>query len=137
MEKSRKRRFWLVGTGVLIILIIISTFLMLRFLQQSKEEGSNKLSFAFTDSINGVGINVSGQKMPNGKSLADIAKGSNATTEVASKYGTIYIGTNHNGPQWVFFERDNTLVLINSSGTISNEAWKNYIETLKLPSGSS
>jgi len=136
MEKSRKRLFWLIGAGLLVVVIVISTILVLRFLQHQKEEGSNKLTFAFTDSIDGIDINVSGQKMPTDESLADIAKSSNATTEVASKYGTIYIGTNHNGPQWVFYKRNSTLVLINSSATISSDAWKNYVENLKLPESS-
>ncbi|MFZ1301224.1 MAG: hypothetical protein WAQ27_01425 [Candidatus Microsaccharimonas sp.] len=92
--------------------------------------------YAFTDSINGVSINVSQQELPKtfvgnvDSKVAEVAKNYNATTEFKAGDTKVYIGTSAQGPQSVIFIKDNLLVLIKSQKKIEQDAWKEYIQSL-------
>lgn len=93
--------------------------------------------FAYSDSVNGVSINISEQPLPDtfktdtdGK-IADLAKSYNATDKINADGTTVYIGTSAKGPQSTIFTKDNLLILIKSQAKIEDKAWITYIDSLK------
>lgn len=94
--------------------------------------------FVFVDSISGVSINVSQQKLPKEFSvnpyqhIADLAKGYNANTQIKAGDTVAYIGSSANGPQSVIFTKNSLLVLIKSWSALSDGEWIAYIKNLEL-----
>lgn len=92
--------------------------------------------FAYADKIGGVAIAVSQQPLPASfkgsvaSSVAELAKGYNATVKVEAKDTTAYIGTSAKGPQSVIFTKKDLLILIKSQQKISNDDWSKYITSL-------
>ncbi|MFZ1360712.1 MAG: hypothetical protein WAS27_01615 [Candidatus Saccharimonadales bacterium] len=92
--------------------------------------------FAYSDYINDVRITVSQQPLAGttgqriDEKVADIAKKFNATTKITAGDTAVYIGTSSKGPQSVIFAKDQTLVLIKSQATITNDLWQRYIMSL-------
>ncbi len=106
---------------------------------ETKTAPSGDTFYAFNDSINGVGIRVSQQALPDSfktntsQKIAELAKGYNATTPLTTDTTSVtaYIGSSAKGPQSVIFAKDDSLVLIQSEGVISNAAWATYIASLQ------
>lgn len=92
--------------------------------------------YVFTDTIDGVAINVSQQPLPaafkenTDTKVAELAKGYNATKTITVDDIQVYIGTSARGPQSVIFTKNELLVLIKSQDTIEVDLWKQYIEAL-------
>ncbi len=93
--------------------------------------------FAYPDSINGVGISVSQQALPDSfkadvtESVAGLAKSYNATTTAQAAESTVYIGDSAKGPQSVIFTKNNLLIMIKSQQKIPTDAWVQYITSLQ------
>lgn len=87
--------------------------------------------FSYSDSIDDVTIRVSEQVLPTSSTVADIAKGYNATDKITAGKQTVYIGNNFKGYQSVIFSKSGLLILIGSTAKISNDSWSNYIESLQ------
>jgi len=89
-------------------------------------------AFAYSDSIDDVTVRISEQQLPGGsQSVAEIAKGYNATNKITAGKITAYIGTSFKGPQSVIFAKNNLLILIGSTATINNDSWVSYINSLE------
>lgn len=92
--------------------------------------------YDFMDSINGVAIRVSQQKLPENfkqatdDSIAKLAKGYNANRSFDAIGTKVYIGINTKGQQSLIFTRDSLLVFIVSGQTVPDDAWKDYIAKL-------
>lgn len=155
----------LIGAGVAVLIIAISIgVLVIRnnttrvadanspsfetVLPQGKDiselGGWNKLTppngepfFVFTDTIDGIGINVSQQPLPEAfkanrdTKIAELAKGYNATETFDANGIKVYIGNSAKGPQSVIFTKNELLVLITSKAKIKNDAWVKYITSLQ------
>lgn len=106
---------------------------------ETKTAPSGDTFYAFSDTINGVAIRVSQQALPasfktnTSQKIAELAKGYNATTPLTTDTTSVtaYIGSSARGPQSVIFAKDDSLVLIQSEGVISNAAWATYIASLR------
>lgn len=92
--------------------------------------------YAYTDKIEGVSVTVSQQPMPDkfgrntGSQVEKLAKGYNATEKIDADGTTVYVGTSAKGPQSVILTKDDLLILIKSQKKVSNDAWKNYVDSL-------
>lgn len=95
-------------------------------------------TYAYNDEINGVKISVSQSVLPEkdqadtDKKAAEIAKNFNATKKLQTRYSNAYIGNSAKGPQSLIFIKNQTLVLIKSANTISDESWEKYIDSLNF-----
>lgn len=164
MAALKKSSIIIISIIILLIVGIVITLLILQYKQN--EQGSVKPSFdtvlpngktndqvgdwtlvspenndpvyAYSDMIDGVGIIVSQQIVPEsfgddviGK-VEEMAKQFNATTKIQTDNGqTFYIGMSAKGPQWVILTKDNLLVLIKSDNKIPETGWKKYISSLR------
>lgn len=92
--------------------------------------------FAFTDKVGDVSLRVSEQPLGDDvdadKKIKEIAASFYATDKLVTRYATVYIGTSAKGPQSVIFAKNNILIMIQSSGKLSNDAWETYINTLNF-----
>lgn len=94
--------------------------------------------FAYSDTIDGVNISVSQQPLPQSfkgnvdGSIAELAKGYNATNKLDANGTTAYIGTSAKGPQSVILTRDGLLILIKSEKNIKDSSWERYIAQLEI-----
>ncbi len=95
-------------------------------------------TYQFNDSIDGKAISVSEQHLPanfssanSADALKKFAEGFNATKTLTVNSTTVYTGTSAQGPQWAIFARNDLLVIIRSTDTISDASWKQYITELK------
>lgn len=93
--------------------------------------------YVFVDSIGGVSVNVSQQRLP-GKfkgditnKMTDLARAYNANVKLDIDGTKVYIGTSAKGPQSVLFIKNDVLVLIKSWATISDADWTAYIKSLE------
>lgn len=92
--------------------------------------------FAYTDTIDGVSINVSQQPLPQSfigdteTQITELAKVYNANTKIDAGPVKVYIGSSSRGPQSVIFTKNSLLVLIKSDNNISDAAWANYVRAL-------
>lgn len=93
--------------------------------------------FAYGDKIENTAISVSQQPLPENfkndtdKKISELAESFGAATKIEVDGMTAYIGTSAKGPQSTILARNGTLVLIKSQATLSQDAWKEYIQTLK------
>jgi len=93
--------------------------------------------FAYADTIAGVHITVSEQRLPSvfrpdvSGSVADLAKSFSATDAVTVDGKTFYIGTSIKGPQSVILAMDDLLILIKSDSGLTDRQWSSYITALK------
>jgi hypothetical protein len=93
--------------------------------------------FAFTDTVDGVQLNVSQQQLPESlrtntaQEIAKLAEGFAANEKLVAGDTTAYLGTSIRGPQSVIFVKQNLLILIKSSTKLSNERWIAYITSLR------
>lgn len=103
--------------------------------QRVSPPGSNPV-YAYADTIDGVGVDVSQQPVPNGwkpdvqDRVATLAKSYNASVKITAGSTTVYVGTSSQGPQSVIFTKNNLLVLIKSTGNIPASGWANYAKSL-------
>src|SRR5690606_12208141 len=80
--------------------------------------------FAYTDSIESVGISVSQQPLPAAFSgnvanrVKQLAEGYSATTVIEAGGTQAYIGRSARGPQSVILAKNNVLIFIKSEKTI-------------------
>ena len=94
-------------------------------------------TWVFVDTVSGVTINVSQQRLPGNikadtaNRMADLAHGYNANTTLNVNGITVYIGTSSKGPQSVIFTKNDVLFLIKSWSTIESDAWISYIASLQ------
>jgi hypothetical protein len=92
--------------------------------------------YAFTDTVNGISVNVSEQPLPQsfkGKvdtEVAEIAKKFNATSTLDANGTKVYIGTSAKGPQSLIFVKNNLLILIKSQQKIDDSTWIEYVTSL-------
>jgi hypothetical protein len=97
--------------------------------------------FAFMDTIDGKPINVSQQPLPpelkdikgnqDESQIVQLAQGYSANVKITASQTTVYIGTSAKGPQSVIFGKNNLLVLIKSSVTLTNDQWASYVNSLR------
>lgn len=93
--------------------------------------------FAYSDKIENTAISVSQQPLPEpfkndtDKKVAELAESFGAATKIEANGITAHIGTSAKGPQSTIIAKDGTLILIKSQATLSQDAWKTYIQTLK------
>lgn len=94
--------------------------------------------YAYEDTIDGVGISVSQQPLPEtftGKidhQVAELAKKFNATDKLDADGTTVYVGTSAKGPQSVILTKNRLLILIKSQKKISDASWVSYIKSLNI-----
>jgi hypothetical protein len=92
--------------------------------------------YAYNDTVQDTEVMVSQQELPENFSsdpkgqLKELANSGNATEEFSAGNTTVYIGTNSEGPQSLYFVKADLLVLIKSTDTLSNDAWSEYIQSL-------
>lgn len=92
--------------------------------------------FAFVDVVDGTQLNVSQQQLPENlrtdtsKKVAELATGFAANEKIDAHGLEAYVGTSIRGPQSVIFVKNNLLILIKSSGKLTNQQWADYIESL-------
>jgi hypothetical protein len=93
--------------------------------------------YTYIDKVENVQINVSEQPLPdNFKSdsagqLGQLAQNEKAMQKITVEGNTVYIGTSSQGPQSIFFVKNNLLILIKSDSTISDNSWVKYINSLQ------
>ena len=93
--------------------------------------------YAYVDTINSVPVSVSQQPLPPTfkndpeTKVRDLALAQNADKSLDAGSKKLYIGTSKNGPQSVIFHTDTLLILIKSSSTIPDDAWKTYVDSLQ------
>lgn len=93
--------------------------------------------YAYSDSIDGVSINVSQQSLPENfkddpdTQLGILAQDFHATQQLHANNFVAYIGTSVDGPQSVIFIKKDVLVMIKSSTIIINSSWINYLNSLE------
>ena len=94
-------------------------------------------AYAYKDKIGAVDILVTQQLLPEsmkaepGASVEKIAIGYNANFSVKTEKSQFFIGTSEGGEQSVIAYTKTLLILIKSSGKITNDRWQEYIEDLK------
>ena len=95
--------------------------------------------FSYNDTVEEVAISVSQQPLPAsfvGNVAAEVkrlADSYSATTVIEAGGTDVYIGRSARGPQSVIFAKNDTLVLIKSQETISQDEWVVYINNLVNP----
>lgn len=100
-------------------------------LTKTTKEGSNPL-YSFSDKIGNVEITVNQQKIPDDsipveELLEEMAsKDDYSAISVKSDGLKLYVKTGANGLQYVFFHKDDTLIMIVSAAVISNDSWIAY-----------
>lgn len=93
--------------------------------------------YAYIDKIGEVQINVSQQPLPDefktetADQIEELAKSFDANEVVIIDNIVVYIGTSAKGPQSVIFAKNNLLILIKSTSSISKNKWIEYIKLLK------
>lgn len=93
--------------------------------------------FAYADKINNVTINVSQQPLPSdfkkdtSNKVADLAKAYGATHEVKIGSNSMFIGSSADGPQSAILTKNDTLILMKSTGKIPDDAWASYVKSLQ------
>jgi hypothetical protein len=96
----------------------------------------NEPVYAFIDSIDGVTIKVSQQKLPKqlqtntDEEVKKLAEGFNAIEVINESNPKAYVGMDITGAQSVVFHKNGLLVLINSQKKIDNDRWAEYITKL-------
>ena len=97
---------------------------------------SSEAVYAYADTIDGVAITVSQQKLPSSfldntnKKVSELAASYNANNTVTAGKTTLYIGTNTEGPQWVIFTKSQLLIMIKSDSVIKDDSWISYVKSL-------
>jgi hypothetical protein len=94
--------------------------------------------YTYVDKINGVQINVSEQPLPDefkadtANKISQLASSYNATDKfTATNNVTVYIGSLDNGSQSVILSKDHLLILIKSTGPLTNNQWAAYVASLQ------
>jgi hypothetical protein len=93
--------------------------------------------YTYLDKIDKVQINVSEQPLPNSfkansaQQLAKLAQSENATEKITISGTIVYIGTSSGGSQSIFLVKNNLLILIESTSTVSVNSWVKYINSLQ------
>lgn len=106
--------------------------------QRVSPNGSTPI-FAYSDSIDSIGISVSQQPLPASfvgnvaNEIKRLAESYSATTMIEAGGTEVYIGRSARGPQSLIFAKNNTLVLIKSQKAISQTDWIAYINNLVDP----
>lgn len=104
---------------------------------QKLEAPNGDAFYVYIDTVSGVTVNVTEQKLPGkfkndlSNELTNMARNYNANVKLDADGTTVYVGTSAKGPQSVIFAKDNVLVLIKSWATISDADWITYIKTLR------
>jgi cytoskeletal protein RodZ len=97
----------------------------------------DKSVFVYIDTINKVTISVSEQPLPDdfktdtSQQMDSFAKAEKANEKITVGATTVYIGRSANGPQSVFFTKNNLLILIKSGDVITNDQWAAYVNSLQ------
>ena len=92
--------------------------------------------FAYTDTLENAAISVSQQPLPEAmrhntdSQVAELAKKFNATTTLNANNTIVYLGTSAKGPQSVILTKNDLLILMKSTQTISEAAWVEYAKSL-------
>lgn len=92
--------------------------------------------FNFTDTIDGVRINVAEQLLPDSyktdvnSRVRSIAQDFYATDKIVLDDTTAYMGTSSKGPQWVILSRNSLLIIIKSEKNIKLSSWQSYVKNL-------
>ena len=93
--------------------------------------------YTYIDRLENVQINVSEQPLPDSfksdtaRQLQQFAENEKATQKITVGGSTVYISTSSQGPQSIFFTKNNLLILVKSDATISDNSWVNYINSLQ------
>lgn len=92
--------------------------------------------YAYVDKIVTVQVDVSEQPLPDAfknnveAQVQQIAEAQGAGEKITLGTITVHIGTYDGGLQRAIFSKDNLLILITSSNTISNDQWATYVNSL-------
>lgn len=93
--------------------------------------------YAYRDVIGKVPIIVSQQKLPRSfagdveDQVAELAQEYSASQKITAKDITVYVGRSSDGPESVIFAKEQTLILIKTDDSVSNDALLAYIESLE------
>ncbi len=88
--------------------------------------------FAYSDSVSSTHIVVSEQPLPENSQVSQIAKQFNASEKLVMIDGSIaYLATTSAGAQSLVISKSDLLILIRSSGKITNQVWVDYIGALQ------
>lgn len=94
--------------------------------------------FAYVDRVGDIQLNISQQQLPEnlrvntGQRVAELAAGFAANEKLVTEDGVeAYLGTSIRGPQSVILTKNGLLILIKSSGKLTNEQWVEYIGLLR------
>ena len=96
----------------------------------------NEPVYAYSDKVGDVPIIVSEQPMPKAfgrnsdAQVKKLAQSYNATDKITTGDIDVYIGTSSKGPQSVILAKEDLLILIKSERNVSNDAWKEYVDSL-------
>ncbi len=92
---------------------------------------------SFTDTIAGIDVTVSQQKLPASfedsptDKVKKLAEGFSATDVIDTSTPTAYLGTSIKGPQTVIFTKNGLLIFIQSTSNIDKHDWAEYITKLQ------
>ena len=93
--------------------------------------------YAYPDTLADISIIVSEQPLPDefktdiNQQIRTLAASYNAEHTFDAGGVTVYIGKSVKGPQSLIFTTRGLLILVKSSGTISDDRWKEYIRSLR------
>ncbi len=94
-------------------------------------------AFAYVDVLDGIQLNVSQQQLPDNfkqdkdGELAKLAEQFSANQKITMGENVVYIGTSSKGPQSAITSIGGLLILIKSSGPLTNDQWSGYIASLE------
>lgn len=92
--------------------------------------------YAYVDKIGTVQISVSEQPLPDSFKnnieiqVQQLAEAQGASEKITVGALTVHLGTYDKNTQRAIFSKNNLLILITSTGTITNNDWANYINSL-------
>ena len=92
---------------------------------------------SFQDTVNGINVTVTQQALPEefktntADEIKNFATSQNFKDELSVDEGVAYIGLSVNGPQSVIYQRDQTLIFLQSIEKMSNSKWTNYLNKLQ------
>lgn len=97
--------------------------------------GNESPYFVYLDTLKGITIQVTEQPLPSKfatdtqEQLANLAENYNRSF-TAGDNTTVRIGSSSGGEQFLIFSKDELLIIIKAAGTLNDEQWIEYINSL-------
>jgi hypothetical protein len=98
--------------------------------------GNESPYFVYLDTLKGINIQVTEQLLPEEfatdtqNKLANLAENYNRTI-TAGDNTTVRLGSSSKGEQFLIFSKHDLLIIIKAAGTLNDEQWIAYIDSLK------